>query len=92
MARFLIEVPHETEQIACARAVKILQSTGSHYLTNADYGCHDGVHKSWITVEAETKQAARAILPVPYRNQATIVQLNKFSLEEIDSLLCDHKG
>ena len=92
MERFLIEVPHEAEQIACARAIKILQSTGSHYLTNADYGCHDGVHKGWITVEAENKQAARAILPVPYRNQATIVQLNKFGVEEIDALLHDHKG
>lgn len=92
MPRFLIEVPHEAEKIACARAIKILQSTGSHYLTNADYGCHDGVHKGWITVEAENKQAARAILPVVYREQATIVELNKFGLEEIDDLLRRHKS
>jgi hypothetical protein len=91
MARFLIEVPHEEEVIACARAIKILQTTGSHYLTNADYGCNDGVHKGWITVEAENKQAARAILPVPYRDQATIVQLNKFGTKEIDELLRHHK-
>jgi hypothetical protein len=92
MARFLIEVPHEAEVVACARAIKILQTTGSHYLTNADYGCHDGVHKGWITVEAENKDQARSILPVQYRTQATIVQLNKFGMKEIDDLLRHHKA
>jgi hypothetical protein len=92
MERFLIEVPHEAETVACARAVKILQTTGSHYLTNADYGCHDGVHKGWITVEAESKEQARTILPVEYRAKATIVRLNKFGMEEIDDLLRDHKA
>jgi hypothetical protein len=92
MARFLIEVPHEAETVACARAIKILQTTGSHYLTNADYGCHDGVHKGWITVEAESKEKARTILPVEYRAKASIVQLNKFGMEEIDDLLRQHKA
>jgi hypothetical protein len=92
MPRFLIEVPHEEEVVACARAVKILQSTGSHYLTNADWGCHDGVHKGWITVDVESKQEARAILPVAYRDQATIVQLNKFGMKELDELLRAHKA
>ena len=92
MPKFLIEVPHEEEVVACARAVKILMSTGSHYLTNADWGCHDGVHKGWITVEAENKQEARSILPVAYRDQATIVELNKFGMKELDDLIRHHKA
>jgi len=44
MEKFLIEVPHEAEALACARAVRILLTTGSHFLTNADFGCSDGVH------------------------------------------------
>ncbi len=91
MARFFIEVPHEEEEVACARAVKILLSTGSHYLTNADFGCLDGVHKAWITVEVGSKEEARAILPVAYRSQAMIVKLNKFSIKEIDDFLRHHK-
>ena len=87
MAKFLIEVPHEPEAKACALAAKILQSTGSHYLTNADWGCYDDVHKSWITVDVESKQEAKMILPVPLRNNATIVQLNKFSKKEIEEIL-----
>jgi hypothetical protein len=90
MPRFMIEVPHEAEAIACARAVKILLQTGSHYLTHADWGCRDGVHKAWIVVEAETKEAARGVLPPAYRRAATVTQLNTFSLAEIDELLRHH--
>ncbi len=52
MPRFLIEVVHESEVVACARVVEVFLRTGSHYLTHADGGCKDGVHKSWIIVEA----------------------------------------
>jgi hypothetical protein len=90
MARFLLEVPHDAEPVACAQAVQILLSTGSHFLTHADYGCMDGEHKAWIIVEVEDKDEARAILPPAYRSEAKIVQLNKFTLEEIDEILRHH--
>lgn len=92
MPRFLIEVPHEAEAIACAHAVKTILSSGSHFLTNADFGCKDGEHKAWIIVDIESKEAAKAILPPDARYQAKIVQLNKFSLEKIDKVLRLHKG
>jgi hypothetical protein len=91
MTKFLIEVPHEAEQHACLLAVKVLLSTGSHYLTHADFGCFDGEHKGWITVEAENKEEARSILPPVYRAQAKIVRLNKFTVEEVDQLLQLHQ-
>lgn len=91
MARFLIEVPHEPETVACARAVRLLLTTGSHFLTHADWGCKDGEHAGWITVEADSKEEARAILPPAYRSQARIVKLNKFTLEEIDEILSYHQ-
>ncbi len=92
MPRFFIEVPHEEEIIACARAVKVFLESGSHFLTNADWGCKDGDHKAWIIVEADTKEQARAILPSMYRSRAKIVQLNKFTIGEIDELLRYHRG
>jgi hypothetical protein len=91
MARFLIEVPHEAKAKECALAVKVLLSSGSHYLTHADFGCMDGEHKAWIIVEADTKEEARCIIPPVYRHLARIVMLNKFSLEEIDKLLEQHQ-
>src|SRR5215470_16584439 len=62
MAKFLIEVPHEAETIACARAAKVLLETGSHFLTHADFGCCDGVHKAWIIVDVDSKEEARSLL------------------------------
>ena len=91
MARFLIELPHEAEPVACLRAIQVLLSTGSHYLTHADYGCLDGEHKSWIIAEVESKEEARRILPPIYRSQAKIVGLNKFGLEEVNQLLLHHE-
>ena len=90
MARFLIEVPHEAEKVACTLAVRILLTTGSHFLTHADFGCLDGEHKAWITVEGESKEEVRSILPPTYRSQAKIVKLNKFTLEEIEEILRQH--
>jgi hypothetical protein len=92
MARFLIEVPHESEVVACARAVKVLLESGSHFLTHADFGCRDGVHKGWIVVDVDSKHEAREMLPLAYRRQATIVQLNKFGLDELDDLIKRHEG
>ena len=91
MARFLIEVPHEAEKVECARAVQILLRTGSHFMTHADWGCLDGVHKGWIIIELESKQEARSILPPAYRSQAKIVELNKFTMEELEEILRHHE-
>jgi hypothetical protein len=91
MARFLVEVPHEAERMACALAVRVLLTTGSHFLTHADFGCLDGEHKAWMIAEGESKEEIRSILPPPYRSQARIVKLNKFTMEEIDEILLQHK-
>jgi len=91
MTRFLIEVPHEAERVACARVVEIFLKTGSHFLTHADWGCMDGEHKAWIIAEVNSKEEARSILPPTLRSEAKIVQLNYFTLEEIDSILRHHE-
>jgi hypothetical protein len=92
MARFLIEVPHESEVVACARAAKILLETGSHFLTHSDFGCEDGVHKAWIVVDVDSKEEARNMLPPAYRRQATVVGLTRFGIQELDELLRHHRG
>ena len=81
MARFLIEVPHEDHLEACEHAIRTLLSTGSHFLTNADWGCRDGEHKAWVIVDVDTRNEARSILPTEYRTAAKIVKLDKFALE-----------
>ena len=92
MARFLIEVPHESEMVACARAVQLLLQTGSHFLTHADFGCRDDDHRAWIVVETASKEEARGVLPPAFRGQARITGLNKFSLAELKDLLEHHRA
>lgn len=92
MPKFLIEVPHESGVVACARANKVLLESGSHFLTHADFGCNDGVHKAWIVVDVDSKDEARGLLPPGYRQEATIVQLNKFGLAELDALIKRHEA
>jgi hypothetical protein len=92
MPRFLIEAHHEKEPLACARAVKVFQASGSHYLTNTDWGCLDGHHTTWLVVDVDNREQARALLPAAYRSQARIVGLNKFSMEQIDAIVAKHQG
>ena len=91
MPRFLIEVPHPEEELACARVVHVFLNTGSHFLTQADWGCMDGEHSAWFIVEADSKAEARLVVPPAFRSQAKIVGLNKFSMEEIENLISHHQ-
>ncbi len=90
MPKFLIEVPHEPDTVACAKVVKVFLSTGSHFLTHAHWGCMDGVHSAWMIVEVADKQEARGILPPAFRADARIVRLTHFSMEQIDATLARH--
>lgn len=90
MSRFLIEVTHEAETISCARAIQVLLKSGSHFLTHADFGCKDGDHRAWITVEADSKEEAKQMLPPAYREKAHVIMLTKFSLADVDELLKHH--
>ena len=92
MPKFLIEVPHPEETVACARVVDVFLKTGSHYLTGADWGCKDGVHKSWMLVDVDGKEDALRIVPPAFRAHAKVVQLNSFSMNEIDSILKKHEA
>jgi hypothetical protein len=42
-------------------------------------------------VEVDSRDAARAIVPPVFRSQAKVVQLNAFSMEEIEGVLRQHE-
>jgi hypothetical protein len=90
MARFLIEVPHEGDFLACAKVVQIFLSTGSHLLSHADWGCMDGNHSAWIIVDTDRREDALQVVPPAFRDQAKVVALNKFTMEQIDTLMKQH--
>lgn len=83
MTRYLIEVPHENKKEACDRAVRVFMETGSHFMTNADWGCSDDVHKAWFVVDVESREEAVQILPSLFRQTAKIIALQRFRVEDI---------
>ncbi|MFP3855339.1 MAG: hypothetical protein ACLFWD_13710 [Anaerolineales bacterium] len=92
MPRFLIEVPHDNTKNACMQAVKIFHQTGSHFMTNADWGCADNEHKAWFVVELDSKEQALSILPSNFRPKAKVIELRKLSPEVFDEAVDLHSG
>jgi hypothetical protein len=90
MPKFLVEVPHDADELACARAIQVFLSTGSHFLTHADWGCLDGVHSAWIMLEVDSKAEALAVVPPVFRADARVVGLNQFTLAGIEPILRRH--
>lgn len=93
MEKFLIEVPHGEDKISCKRAIEVFLSSGSHFVTNAEWGCMDGDHKAWLIVEVDNKERAISILPPAFRQEAKITRLHKFTREELgmpEKLLDSH--
>ena len=91
MPRYLIEVTHENSKEACDRAVRAFLATGSHFMTNADWGCGDDVHKAWLIVDLESKQQALSILPPLFRENAKIIALERFSIKTLDETRDQHQ-
>jgi hypothetical protein len=91
MPKYLIEIPHASDKLGCLRSQAILLSTGSHFLTNADFGCADGEHKAWFFMDADNKEECLRIVPPAFRMETKISLLTKFKLEEVERLLKLHE-
>ncbi|MRS01872.1 hypothetical protein EG832_01355 [bacterium] len=91
MEKYLVEVTHSDDKAECLRTIQIFLSSGSHFLTHADWGCLDGEHKAWFIIDVETKQEALRIVPSYYQKNTKIVKLNRFNLQEVENLM-EHHG
>ena len=92
MPKFLIEVSHPADHEGCVRAVHNMRTywiclDDSHYFTNSDWGCRGGVHKNWLTVEVDSEDDDMRFVPLAFRGDAKVTELNKFSLEEVQGML-----
>jgi hypothetical protein len=92
MPRYLIEVPHDNTKEACDFAVRVFLETGSHFMTNADWGCSDDVHKAWFIIDVGNREEALAILPPVFRQTARVVALQRFSMDDLEETRGQHLG
>ncbi len=56
---------------------------GTDFVDRFDSGCKDGVHTAWAIVEAESESAARKMVPAFVRSKARIVNVGKFTPQQI---------
>ena len=90
MPRFMIEITHEDNIEACEYAKRAFYRTGSHFMTNAEFGCQDEVHKAWLIVEVDSKDDAERIIPPDFRNNAQIVTLEKMDPSDMEDMIEHH--
>ena len=91
MPRYLIELTHGGEYADCVKALRAIEVFGSHFVTQADWGCNDGTHAGWLIVELDSRDEALQMVPVEFRHDVRIVELNKFTREQITSLIAELK-
>jgi hypothetical protein len=83
MPTYLIEIPHSGDAIECKKIIKIFLESGSHLLSNADWGCKDGVHKSWFISDFDSKEHALQIVPPLLRHNTSIIEITKFNKNDM---------
>ena len=92
MSRFLIEIPHSSEHEGCVRSLAAIANYGSHLVTQCDFGCEDGVHCGYLIVDVESRDEARHMVPPPYRVDARVTKLRKWTREQIETMLKELEG
>ena len=84
MAHYHIEFPHADGQ--CVRAFDFIAKYGLHFLNHTWFGCDAGVHTGWLHVEADNEREARGMLAPLMRDQARIVEVRSYTLQQIKDL------
>ena len=87
MPRFIIVVSHDDEHAACVNALSALERYGSHFVTHAEFGCKDGSHSGWLMVDVDSHAEAQQIVPPEFRSHARIVQVRRFTREQIKAMV-----
>lgn len=83
MPRYMINLPHGSDHEICVRALHAIERYGGHLFTNAEWGCNAGVHCGWAIVELENREAALQMIPPELRQEAQVVELNRFTRDQL---------
>jgi len=82
---YLIEAPHSPDQ--CVQAMDETLARGPRFLAQFDWGCVEGEHTGWATVEAENEYEARSMVPAVVRSKARVIRVGKVTPDHINAML-----
>jgi len=86
---YLIIATHTTQE--CMASMDELKNKGDAFLSNVYWGCKTGDHTAYVIVEAESEAAARTQLPANERDKAKVIPVNKFTVEQIETMHKEHE-
>ncbi|MCI0450700.1 MAG: hypothetical protein L0Y79_13140 [Chlorobi bacterium] len=81
---YLIISSHTVEQ--CMASMDDLKAKGNDFLSKTYWGCHSGDHTAYVIVDAESEAAARNTLPASAKDNAKVIAVEKFTVEQIESM------
>ena len=81
--KYLLETPHTKEE--CLRELDEVLAEGKNVLNKFYWGCSTGDHTGYAIVDAENESEVRKLAPGFLRSKARIVELSKFTAEQIRS-------
>lgn len=88
MVGYFIESLHTSSE--CLEALREVLQQGSEVLAQFYWGCAGGDHTGYAVVEAASQYAAEQIVPGTLRRKARVVEVEKFSPEQIKAVHQEH--
>jgi hypothetical protein len=88
MARYIVEIDHTPEE--CVAALDSVVAMSRELIGRFDWGCKADHHSGWAVIEAQDEATARRMLPTIVRQSAKVVQINKFTVEDVQSFHAGH--
>ncbi len=89
MPRYLVQLTHEDDHIACVKALATIERYGAHLLTHLNWGCRAGIHSGWLIDEFASYDEAMQIVPPQFREEARIVEVEQFSKDQIAVMVAE---
>lgn len=87
MPRFLIEIQHADDYVGCVKALDALMRSGSHLVSQSEFGCEDGVHCGWLIAELDSREDAYRMVPPQFRTDTRVIQLKRWTPEEMAAMV-----
>lgn len=84
MTQYIIELPH-TEQ-TCPAVLNDMSASNPELFERICWGCMGDTHVGWGMVIATDVDEVRSMLPPGYKDGARIIEVDKFSPEDLQRM------
>ena len=82
---YLIEAPHSPRE--CVQAMDEALARGPNFLAQFEWGCVEGEHTGWATIEAKNEYEARDMVPAVARSRARVIRVDKVTPDHVNAIL-----